>query len=145
MNVTYREARSDDAAQIAGIMARCIDCPWTEAQVREEIENVAAPFFVAEADGAVVGFLSGVCAADECEISDIAVAPEYRRQKVATRLFELLTERLKAARAATAFLLVRADNAPAICLYKKLGFKEVGLRRGYYGGGADAAIMRLPI
>ena len=45
-------------------------------------------------------------------------------------------------------LEVAVDNAPAIALYRALGFVTVGRRKGYYaraGGGAiDAAIMAAP-
>lgn len=141
MDVGYREARLCDAAEIADIMSRYIDCPWSEAQVREEIQNADAPFFVAEADGHVVGFLSGVCAADECELSDVAVTAEYRRRGVATTLFSLLFDSLSARKVSAVFLLVRKDNAAAVRLYEKLGFCKVGERQNYYGN-ADAVIMR---
>jgi len=39
---------------------------------------------------------------------------------------------------------VRTSNAPAIALYRKLGFEEVGLRRGYYlDTGEDAYLMTI--
>ncbi len=140
--IEFREALLSDAAKIAEIMSRSIDCAWTTEQVCEEIENPAAPFFVAVDGGMPVGFLSGVCAADECEISDIAVDAAYRRQNIASRLFALMFDNIVSRGVRTAYLLVRADNAPALALYGKLGFLRTGVRRGYYGGGADAVVMR---
>lgn len=141
IDVEYRKAVVSDAAEISAIMKRYIDLPWTEAQVSEEIENPDALFFVAGAGGKAVGFLSGVCAADECEISDIAVEQAYRRQNIATELFELLFTAARSRGTKSVFLLVRADNTPATTLYGKLGFTDVGRRKGYYGG-TDAVIMR---
>ena len=141
MTVEFRKAIVSDAAEISAVMWRYVDMPWTKAQVKEEIENPDALFFTAVADGKVVGFLSGVCAADECEISDVAVEQMYRRQGIATSLFELLLSNAKTRGARTAFLLVRDDNIPAIKLYRSLAFSDVGRRKGYYNG-IDAVIMR---
>ena len=141
MNVEFRKAIVSDAAEISAVMWRYVDMPWTEAQVKEEIENPAALFFTAVADGKVVGFLSGVCAADECEISDVAVEEAFRRQKIATSLFDLLLSGARMRGVKSAFLLVRADNIPAIKLYRALSFNDVGRRKGYYNG-IDAVIMR---
>lgn len=44
-----------------------------------------------------------------------------------------------------AVLEVETKNLPAIALYQKFGFQEVGLRAGYYPNGADALLMNLPI
>ncbi|MCH5163231.1 MAG: ribosomal protein S18-alanine N-acetyltransferase [Clostridiales bacterium] len=144
MSARFRAATAADAAQIASMMERYVDCPWTEAQVKAEIENENALFFVADLGGKTIGFLSGVCAADECEISDIAVEDQYRRRKIGTSLFNLLLSGARARGVRSTFLLVRADNTPAKNLYEKLGFNAVGERKGYYNG-TDAVIMRREI
>jgi ribosomal protein S18 acetylase RimI-like enzyme len=41
------------------------------------------------------------------------------------------------------FLEVRAGNVVARRLYRQLGFKDLGVRRGYYGPGQDAIVMEL--
>ncbi|MDE7463801.1 MAG: hypothetical protein K2M48_02130, partial [Clostridiales bacterium] len=82
MGVSYRKAVVSDTDSISDMMLRYVDCPWTAAQVVDEINNPDAPFYVATAGEQVVGFLSGVYAADECEISDVAVELPFRRHKV---------------------------------------------------------------
>ncbi len=139
---TIRTAEATDAAAIAALERAYIDCPWTEAQIADEISDGGCPFAVAEtADGEIVGFLSGACAADECEISNIAVAEPYRRRGVATALFKKLFDILARRAVSSVYLLVRDGNAPAAALYKSLGFNEVGRRRDYYGSGKSAVIM----
>ena len=44
-----------------------------------------------------------------------------------------------------AILEVSRDNLPAIALYRKLGFRESGLRKKYYPDGSDAYTMRMRI
>ena len=130
-----------DAADISRIERAYIDCPWTEEQIRAEISS-SAIFLAAAVDGKLAGYVSGVVAADECEIANVAVDGGYRRRGIATRLLEELVNEAVSLGADKMFLSVRVDNLPAIELYKKLGFETVGVRRGYYGVGADANTMR---
>lgn len=139
-----RRAAIADAVEIAAAEAKYIDCPWSLAQVQEEIANPQALFYVAENENGFIGYLSGVVASDECEISNIAVDEAHRRNGVASRLFCAFIRQLKEENVKTVFLLVRDGNVPAIKLYEKHGFEVVGKRPRYYKGG-DALIMRLDI
>lgn len=139
-----RRATSADAERIADAEAQYIDCPWSLAQVQEEIANPQALFYVAENENGFVGYLSGIVVSDECEISNIAVDEKYRRTGVASELFAAFLGELKEKNIKTVFLLVRDGNVPAIGLYEKHGFAVVGKRPRYYKGG-DALIMRLDI
>jgi ribosomal-protein-alanine N-acetyltransferase len=55
-----------------------------------------------------------------------------------------LLEEFKERKVKEVFLEVRESNFPAIKLYYKLGFKEIGRRKGYYKG-EDALIMKLTL
>jgi ribosomal-protein-alanine N-acetyltransferase len=80
---------------------------------------------------------------DECHITNIAVCPEYREQGLGSRLLHrfLSIARERGMRRAT--LEVRIGNAPAQNLYKKFGFRPMGVRKRYYDDGEDALIMWL--
>ncbi len=76
----------------------------------------------------------------EYEVHTIGVDPAYQGRGVGRRL---LDELLNFAGGAVVHLEVRTDNAPAIALYRSVGFTQVGLRRRYYRvSGADAYTMR---
>jgi [ribosomal protein S18]-alanine N-acetyltransferase len=76
----------------------------------------------------------------EYEVHTIGVDPAYQGRGVGRRL---LDELLNLTAGAVVHLEVRTDNAPAIALYRSVGFAEVGLRRRYYRvSGADAYTMR---
>lgn len=142
--ISVRCADASDARTISDIERRYIDCPWTEAQIADEIKNPSSVFLVAEYEGEFAGYLSGVCAADECEVSNIAVIERFRRRKVGSGLFAALIDIVVERGVKTLFLLVRTDNMPAVALYESLGFSIVGTRKNYYTVG-DAFVMKLEI
>jgi len=95
----------------------------------------------------MVGFVMVRIAADEAEILTIAVSRARRGNGFGRMLMEEALRRLYRERVAACFLEVNRDNAPAVGLYRKLGFKEVGARKGYYdsiaGSDGSALVMRL--
>ncbi|MBY0338017.1 MAG: GNAT family N-acetyltransferase [Acetobacteraceae bacterium] len=88
------------------------------------------------------GFILARVAADEAEILTLAVVPEARRQGVATALVEAACAAALLAGARVMFLEVAEDNGAARALYAALGFAVAGRRRGYYGPGRDALLLR---
>jgi ribosomal-protein-alanine N-acetyltransferase len=78
----------------------------------------------------------------EAHILNISVHPEEQGQGIGRKMMENLIEKAKW-EAETMFLEVRPSNPGAIALYQKLGFNEVGLRKGYYPAehGREDAIM----
>lgn len=83
--------------------------------------------------------------ADEAEIISIGVAPIARRTGTGTALLQLVENDAKKAGAKTIFLEVDEANFPAISLYSKNGFTNIGTRPHYYENGNDAIIMKKDI
>ena len=100
-------------------------------------------------DAEPVGFAIAAAADDEAEILSIGVPPRHRRKGVGSALLRGVVETARGMGAATVFLEVAADNAPAAALYRGFGFRQVGLRRNYYrrsqGRRVDARILALDI
>ena len=88
------------------------------------------------------GFLLARLAADEAEILTLAVIPAARRAGLGRALVEGACAFAGAQGARAMFLEVGEDNAAALALYAAAGFERVGGRRGYYGPGRDAAVLR---
>jgi ribosomal-protein-alanine N-acetyltransferase len=84
--------------------------------------------------------------AGEAEIITIAVARAHRRRGLGRLLMEAVLRDLHAIRAEALVLEVDEKNAAAVALYRKLGFREVGKRAGYYpsadGTASNALVMR---
>ena len=88
-------------------------------------------------------------AADEAEILTIAVTGRRKRKGLGRMLMRRAMRHLHAERADSLFLEVDETNAPAVALYRKLGFREVGRRNDYYehkaSGRTAALVMRLAL
>jgi ribosomal-protein-alanine N-acetyltransferase len=95
---------------------------------------------------APVGFVLARLAAGEGEILTVAVARSHRRLGLGWRLMDAVLRELHAQRAEALFLEVDENNAPAIALYRRFGFREVGKRSNYYRssehGPTGALVMR---
>ena len=114
--------------------------PWPEIAVRSELTNKLALWLVAGEDGVVAGYVGSQTVLQEPDMMTIAVADTHRRRGIARMLVEELIRPLDAYQLT---LEVRASNAPAIALYEKLGFTQVGLRKNYYHKPKeDALILR---
>ncbi len=139
--MTVRPFRKEDAPTLAAIAALTLPEAWSEASFSSVAENPIAHFFVCELDGKAVGFCGMYLVADEGQIMEVAVLPDYRRRGIAKALLcELLA--CGAVRGAQSFSLeVRAQNEAARQLYQAMGFYEVGVRKGYYKRPNDDAVL----
>lgn len=137
--MTVRPATGADAPDIARIEALAGDTRWPGDAVRATLAAPSTRAFVAGAP--VVGHLVARCAADEGEVLTVAVLPEARRHGAGRALLAAAESAFRAEGIARAWLEVRADNAPAIALYRSRGWSDAGRRRAYYADGADAVVM----
>jgi ribosomal-protein-alanine N-acetyltransferase len=134
---------------LAAVHASAFPAPWSESDLAALLAAAGVFALVSEAQGVVAGFILCRLAADEGEILTLATLPAFRRQGVARGLLQAAVAQARAAGAASLFLEVAEDNAPAIGLYRRQGFVASGRRRGYYarpgGPPIDALVLRLAL
>ena len=134
---------ADHVAQVAALETICFHDPWSEKSVASELTNPLSLWLVALDGDRVAGYVGSQSVLGESDMMNVAVHPDYRRQGVAERLCLALVEALKEKGNHCLTLEVRASNAPAIALYEKLGFSEIGRRKNYYRNPReDALILR---
>lgn len=117
---------------------------WSPSQFLSEFSDEAAvprSWWIAHDDGEVVGIAGGMIVERDVQVLDVAVAEDHRRKGIARKLLSHVSYDAQMLGCTTASLEVESGNEGAIALYKGLGFKEVGLRRDYYGRGSDAVVM----
>lgn len=141
--LVIRKGRVEDLDGIAALEQVCFASPWSrESLCRDMTENQMAEYFVAELDNEVVGYLGIWLVSEEGYINNVAVSPFHRRQHVGSALIETMLEVTLKEGVRAHTLEVRASNEAAKGLYKKFGFNEAALRKGYYeDNGEDAIIM----
>lgn len=136
----------NDAAGAAALEARAFEglhhAPWPQQAFLDELGEPSRVWWVAHDAGRIVGYAGGAVVAGELQVEDVAVAPERRREGVASRLLGRVAYDAQMLGATSATLEVEAGNAAAEGLYARLGFAEAGRRPGYYGAGHDALVMR---
>ncbi len=94
----------------------------------------------------ILGYCCFYYVLDEAEIPNVCVREDQRGKGIAFGMMKELIERAKELEVKDMYLEVRVNNEPARSLYRKLGFKDVGLRKGFYElPKEDAVIMRLNI
>jgi ribosomal-protein-alanine N-acetyltransferase len=120
--------------------------PWSEEQLRRELSNAYATVLCAQPEaGPIGGFIVYWLIHDEMHVLDVVTAPEVRRTGFGRALMvEALADAGRRG-ANRAMLEVRRSNAPAIALYRSLGFLHDTVRRGYYQDGEDAVLMSLAL
>jgi [ribosomal protein S18]-alanine N-acetyltransferase len=117
------QARSPEAAQ------------WARADYAADLEG-----WVAQEDGAIVGFLVARRFVDELEILNVAVAPQARRKGIGGGLVQQALEWGRALGATRIFLEVRASNEAALHFYDAHGFRVTGRRTRYYADPVEDAL-----
>ena len=115
---------------------------WSEVSIGMLLES-AAVFALITQDK--TGFILARTAAGEAEILTIAVAPRARRSGIGRALVQAAAIRAREQGAGAVFLEVAVSNRAARGLYEGLGFRQAGLRKGYYkaapGAPAEDALL----
>lgn len=127
--------------EVAELDKKLFPRPWSQDSWESELYNTTVSLVVAETEeGHVLGYgVLGVILDEGC-LEKIATRPEYQRQGIAQAI---LGSFLRYGQEHLAFITleVRDDNAPALALYEKNGFVEVGRRKNYYAEVHRDAIL----
>ena len=123
--------------------------PWQESTFRGEIQHRPISFPLAvvhETLGRVIGYIIFWMIGEDVQVNNIAVHPDFRRMGIGERILRQVIAEVKFRGARLMTLEVRPSNTPALSLYKKLGFKMMGTRKGYYSfPPEDAIVLGLPL
>jgi [ribosomal protein S18]-alanine N-acetyltransferase len=145
MDISYqlRGMVSEDLDAVLELENRCHLHPWTRVIFARELAHDLSAIDLVSVDGQLAGYVVSWSVADEVEIQNIVMGPEWRRMGLAKILLQHVLVRSAGQGGRRALLEVRADNLPAIALYERFGFKINGRRDHYYRDGEAALLMGL--
>ena len=155
--VVVENARREDADTVATMHAQCFSRGWGAHEIEALMARPGVSVLLARAEGRghepPLGFLilrrDGHGRHAEAEIVTVGVPPRARRRGVGDRLMRAAIRECQADRIGRLLLEVDGANRGAVALYRRLGFRQVGERRGYYREGdappADALVMALDL
>ena len=155
-NYSLRVFSPGDVESVVNINRVCLPENYAPYFFLDTFNSSPQTFIVAESQGRVVGYI--MCRmehgfsdvrklhfAKKGHIISVAVMPDFRRMRIGQGLVEHALSALSGLSADECFLEVRITNAPAIDLYKKLGFQIMRTIPRYYYDGSDAYVMGRPI
>lgn len=136
-----RKMNISDLAEVIEIEKKNYEFPWEE-DIFRDCFRAGYNCWVCEESEKILGYSIISFGAGEAHILNISVDPNEQNQGIGRKMLENLIE-VATGQAETIFLEVRPSNPIAIALYEKIGFNEIGIRKGYYPAkdGREDAIM----
>jgi len=142
-----RRMKDADLPAVRAIETVSFSNPWSETTFRGEIQNtsISYPLVVVRRPGdEVIAYIIFWHIRDDVQVNNIAVHPDCRGLGLGEALMRFAIAKVREAGAAFMTLEVRPSNAPAVQLYRKLGFEVLGTRKNYYTKpDEDAYVMGL--
>ncbi len=139
--MTVREMEIDDLEAVYRIERQNSSMPWDKNGLLSFLIRDGSVFLVAEDNGRIIGFAGLVSVADESDLINISVAPDRRREGAAEMLLNGIISGAQKLDVKKIYLEVRISNEPAIMLYRKFGFTDIGIRKNYYEKPVEDAIV----
>ena len=131
----------NELSAIAEIENLSINPPWSYKAICDFSEYDTNRIITAKVDGVVAGYITYSVIIDEVQIANVAVHPDFRRKGIAEKLLRFLIDVAKESNMFVITLEVRNSNIPAIKLYEKCDFSNVGVRKYYYKNPVEDAIL----
>lgn len=135
------EMTLEDLEQMKNTLYSDFDNFWSYNVLKQELENDKTKYIIAKEKNEVVGFAGISVIFDEATLNNIVVKKSCRRKGIGGEMLETLIDLCSDMNLKTFTLEVNVENTPAIKLYEKFGFKNLGVRKKYYNNTTDAYIM----
>ena len=138
-----RDLGPGDLDGVMAIETASFPSPWSRKLFEEEVGRGFSQAVVAvgEPEGEVAGYAVCWTVGEESHLLNIAVRPDVRKRGIGRSLLRECLRRSAHAGARRIFLEVRPSNQAAIRMYRKDGFRFVGIRAGYYTDTREDAIV----
>ena len=138
--IEVRKSTSTDLDFILNIENSVFVNPWNKKSIKNElIDEKNSLNLICELNHKIIGYFFSKKIGKEYHIINIAIDLPFQHKGYGKLFFEIIMK--KFIKYGSVFLEVKRTNFPALSLYKKFGFKEIGIRTKYYFDGEDAVLM----
>jgi ribosomal-protein-alanine N-acetyltransferase len=141
MNVTLRPMRFSDLPEVEKLENDIFSDPWPNDVFEEYLDSLNAGGWVAAVQSRIVGYACCGFDSGHTHLTNMAVAPAYRRKSVAKRLMALILSVTRDRECELIHLEVRVSNEAARRFYEALGFETVDQRVRYYEHPVEDALI----
>ena len=146
--LTRRPMTPGDLDAVVAIETCAYGHPWSRGNFSDSLAARYLAEVLVDDAGEMLGYFIAMTGVDELHLLNITVAPRWQRQGHGQALMAALRQHALQLGMATLWLEVRQSNQRARALYRRLGYVEVGQRRGYYPAAVnreDAVVMTLAV
>ena len=132
-----------DLDGVVRVEAVCLSDAWNRKNFEDSLKEPTAHLLVAVDDisNEIIGYCCLYQVLDEGEIVNVAIGQEYRQRGYGAAVVRALMALGKSLGAESFFLEVRAGNTAGKRLYESLGFKNCGMRKGFYSNPREDAVL----
>ncbi|MBF0506165.1 MAG: ribosomal protein S18-alanine N-acetyltransferase [Nitrospirae bacterium] len=141
--IVVREMSPDDVQAITVIEKASYTMPWSETSFLSEVYSRHSITRIAELKDKIIAYICIKQVSDEAHLLNLTVDSAYRRQGIATMLFNNVRNDLRENGCRFLYLEVRASNIAANKMYEKLNFRIVGTRKDYYLNPRENALVMM--
>jgi ribosomal-protein-alanine N-acetyltransferase len=139
--VKVRPLRPSDLDAVERIERGSYPTPWSRSMFAGELAKPSSVCLGAFQGSDMLGYLIVARYVDAWHVMNVAVDEPYRGRGIARGMLERLFESTVGDVERGYTLEVRVTNETAIALYRRLGFVETGVRRGYYTDNREDALI----
>jgi ribosomal-protein-alanine N-acetyltransferase len=131
-----------DIDEVVAIEESTFSTPWSEGTFRTLLERSGVESWVLDGpDVGLVAYAIAWCILDQGELANIAVASHHRGRGYGSFLLTKILAVARGRGVESMYLEVRSSNTAAAQLYRRFGFEEVGIRKGYYESPIEDALV----
>ncbi len=141
MNLEIYNMTLEDLKLLKDNLTTDFDDFWSYEILQNELNNPNSEYFIAKQNNEILGFAGIWKSIDDVHITDIVVKKIYRKKHIGSALLQKLIDTAKEQNFKSITLEVNENNLPAINLYTKFLFKQLGIRKKYYKNKDNAIIM----
>ncbi len=145
-SLRFGRMQANDLPEVLQIENDVYPYPWTRGNFLDSLYSGYETWTLREADGALAGYFLLMPAVDEAHLLNISVRRDLQGRGVGRLLLDKVAALSREKGMGSILLEVRPSNRRALDIYLRYGFRQIGLRKGYYPAGGDrredALVMR---